>query len=129
MVTVALIGADGAGKTTIGHRLEKESTLPMKYIYMGENPESGNHTLPTTRMILKVKRALGKSSHDGWTARSDAVEGSTQKFFEACPFRTEVESANRASVGRGMVSAVSRLVLGPQAGRQAEKGDAIWKAQ
>ncbi len=65
MVTVALIGADGAGKTTIGRRLEKESTLPMKYIYMGVKPESSNHTLPTTRMILKIKRALGKTSHVG----------------------------------------------------------------
>ena len=62
MVTVVLIGADGAGKATIGSLLEKESTLPMKYIYMGVNLESGNHTLPTTRMILKIKRASGKSS-------------------------------------------------------------------
>ncbi len=65
MVTVALIGADGAGKTTIGRRLEKESTLPMKYIYMGINPEASNHLLPTTRVMLRIKRALGKSSHMG----------------------------------------------------------------
>ncbi len=65
MVTVALIGADGAGKTTIGRRLEKESTLPIKYIYMGINPEASNHLLPTTRVMLRIKRALGKSSHMG----------------------------------------------------------------
>ena len=60
MFTVALIGPDGAGKSTIGHKLEKISPLPAKYIYMGVNLESSNMVLPTTRLWLEVKRARGR---------------------------------------------------------------------
>lgn len=65
MVTVALIGADGAGKTTVARRLEAETSLPIKYIYMGANPEASNHTLPTTRLVQAAKRWLGKETHAG----------------------------------------------------------------
>ena len=37
MVTVALIGADGAGKTTVGRRLEEGGEVRIKYLYMGIN--------------------------------------------------------------------------------------------
>ena len=65
MVTVALIGADGAGKSSIARRLATESTLPIKHIYMGDNPEAADHMLVTTRLLLTVKRWLGKSTHAG----------------------------------------------------------------
>jgi len=75
MVTVALIGADGAGKTSVGrrlgdsgpgeNRLGDESALPLKYLYMGINPEASNHMLPTTRLALRVKLWLGKETHVG----------------------------------------------------------------
>lgn len=60
MFTVALLGPDGAGKSTIGRQLEKISPLPMKYVYMGVNLESSNLVLPTTRLLLEVKRARGQ---------------------------------------------------------------------
>ena len=60
MFTVALIGPDGAGKTTIGRRLEHTLTLPVRYVYMGVNLESSNLMLPTTRLILELKRLRGK---------------------------------------------------------------------
>jgi thymidylate kinase len=59
MFTVALIGPDGAGKSTIGQRLEESLPLPAKYIYMGINLESSNVVLPTTRLILEVRRMRG----------------------------------------------------------------------
>ena len=49
MFTVALIGPDGVGKTTIARHLERDFPLPLKYMYMGDNVESSNHMLPTTR--------------------------------------------------------------------------------
>ena len=55
--TVALIGCDGAGKTTVGRALERETDLPVRYIYMGVNPDASNHQLPTTRLANRVKRA------------------------------------------------------------------------
>ena len=65
MVTVALIGADGAGKTTVALRLEEETSLRVKYIYMGVNPDASNHALPTTRLVQKVRRWRGKETHAG----------------------------------------------------------------
>lgn len=59
MFTVALIGPDGAGKSTIGRKLEKISPLKTKYIYMGVNLDASNLVLPTTRLLLEVKRAQG----------------------------------------------------------------------
>jgi thymidylate kinase len=60
MPTVALIGPDGAGKTTIARRLERELPMRVKYLYMGVNLNTSNLVLPTTRLLLEVKRWRGK---------------------------------------------------------------------
>ncbi len=63
MTTVALIGVDGAGKTTIANKLLETFPLPLKYIYMGLNIESSNYKLPTSRLILYLKlRAIKKKA-------------------------------------------------------------------
>lgn len=59
MFTVALIGPDGAGKTTVARRLEDALPVAVKYLYMGVNPDSSNHVLPTTRLVHALKRARG----------------------------------------------------------------------
>jgi thymidylate kinase len=59
MFSVALIGADGAGKTTVARRLQESLPLPSKYLYMGVNLDSSNCMLPTTRIIRRIKRLLG----------------------------------------------------------------------
>lgn len=59
---VALVGADGAGKSTVSQMLERERELlpfPVKRIYMGVNLEASTLMLPTTRLLLAVKRARG----------------------------------------------------------------------
>ncbi|MFQ5737377.1 MAG: hypothetical protein ACE5JX_00055 [Acidobacteriota bacterium] len=65
MITVALVGADGAGKSTVGRRLPHELRLPLKYLYMGVNLDSCNLLLPTTRFLHSMKRGLGKSTCQG----------------------------------------------------------------
>lgn len=57
--TVALIGPDGAGKTTIARALERDADLRAQYIYMGVNWEASNHLLPTTRVMRSLRRARG----------------------------------------------------------------------
>ena len=42
MATIALIGADGSGKTTIAKMLLESPPAKMKYLYMGLNIESSN---------------------------------------------------------------------------------------
>jgi thymidylate kinase len=57
--TVALIGPDGAGKTTVARRLERELPFPVEYVYMGVNPDSSNYLLPTTRAVHAFRRRRG----------------------------------------------------------------------
>jgi thymidylate kinase len=61
MISVALIGPDGAGKSTITERLEREPLpAPVKRIYMGVNLQAGGLMLPTTRLALAIKTARGR---------------------------------------------------------------------
>jgi thymidylate kinase len=59
VTTVALIGADGSGKTTVARRLPGMLPVPVRYLYMGVSADSSNVTLPTTRIARRIKRALG----------------------------------------------------------------------
>lgn len=77
MTTVALIGPDGAGKTTIAARLPDVLPVPVRYLYMGVSAESSNVLLPTTRIVRRLKRATGAApdtagppSHGPRTPRS-----------------------------------------------------------
>jgi thymidylate kinase len=62
MFTVALIGGDGAGKTTIANTIIHSSGLPMKYLYMGLSTRSSNYALPTSRLVLFIKQRMYKKS-------------------------------------------------------------------
>jgi thymidylate kinase len=81
MFTVALLGPDGAGKSTIGRKLEKISPLPLKYLYMGVNLESSNLVLPTTRLLLEVKRAWGRRPDMTTVERTSPVSRGSPKSF------------------------------------------------
>src|SRR5882724_6194445 len=62
MFSVALIGPDGAGKTTLTARLQESATIPVKCLYMGINIEASNHALPTSRLVAFFKRRKNKES-------------------------------------------------------------------
>lgn len=56
--SVAIIGPDGAGKTTICRRALdqlQQLELPSTYVYMGINPEASNHMLVTARWLYRTK--------------------------------------------------------------------------
>jgi thymidylate kinase len=52
---IAVIGGDGAGKTTITRRLLDSGHLPFRYLYMGINVESSNAALPTSRLLQRLR--------------------------------------------------------------------------
>ena len=72
--TVALIGPDGAGKTTVAHRLEEVLPFPVEYLYMGVNPDSSNHLLPTTRAVHALRRRRGAKPDTSGPKDSRAVD-------------------------------------------------------
>lgn len=59
MVTVALVGPDGAGKSTVARRVVATLPFPARRVYMGVNLEASSTMLPTTRLALAVKHARG----------------------------------------------------------------------
>lgn len=56
MFTVALIGPDGAGKTTIATMLQAAQPGRIRYVYMGDNLQTSNVMLPTTRLLRALER-------------------------------------------------------------------------
>lgn len=59
MTAVAIVGADGAGKSTVARRLAERLSVPSRVVYMGVNLEHSTLMLPTTRVALELKRARG----------------------------------------------------------------------
>lgn len=58
MATIAFIGGDGAGKTTIARKLEQHPKIRAQYLYMGLSTRSSNVSLPTSRLVVFIKRYL-----------------------------------------------------------------------
>lgn len=65
MATVALIGPDGAGKTTLTKMLMESGTLPFRYLYMGVDISKSNVALPTSRLVDGLKRRFGQGHEPG----------------------------------------------------------------
>jgi hypothetical protein len=79
--TLTLIGADGAGKTTLARRLCAELDRPVKHVYMGGNPSAATHMLPSTRLWLALKRALGRRAHTSGPPPADEVASRPPDFL------------------------------------------------
>ena len=77
--TVALIGGDGAGKSTVAQRLLASFPQPIKYLYMGINIESSNVALPTSRLIEKLKKTKRSGGEPGETAPASLHNAPTSK--------------------------------------------------
>lgn len=73
MPSVALIGPDGAGKTTLTRMLETSGLFPFKYLYMGVDISASNVALPTSRLAQRLKRrsSTGEPGRDPRTARPE----------------------------------------------------------
>lgn len=52
-LTVAILGPDGAGKSTLIEAIDAAQVLPTAVVYMGGNAATANHSLPTTRWLVR----------------------------------------------------------------------------
>ncbi len=93
MFTIAFIGGDGAGKTTLTDRLRADFPLPLKYLYMGMSTRSSNYSLPTSKVAHFLKLYFYKKSN-----RVQSKEVS--QFYEE----------NRGPDKRGKIGAAARLL-------------------
>jgi len=96
MFTVALVGGDGAGKTTIAKKLVESSPIPCKYIYMGLSPISSNHALPTTRLAGFLRKR--------------AVKNEIKKSGKSPPEVVSLHDLHYRSVNRGVIWKTMRML-------------------
>lgn len=84
--TVAIVGPDGAGKTTVCRELAATLACPVQYVYMGINLEVSNVLLPTTRLWLELKRWRGKRPDMGQSRRMNGrpSEGVARRLASQC---------------------------------------------
>ena len=54
--TIAVVGADGSGKTSVTKAILNSGIAPAKYLYMGPAIGSSNHALPTSRLISYLRK-------------------------------------------------------------------------
>jgi thymidylate kinase len=75
--SVALIGPDGAGKTTIARVLPERLPMRTTYLYMGVAAESSNRLLPTTRIIeaIKARRRAARAAGPSMTPARGKTDG------------------------------------------------------
>lgn len=92
MPSIALIGPDGAGKTTLTRRLERSGLARFKYLYMGIDIPASNVALPTSRWIERFKAHSGASS-GGSGAEATARPGEPRGWIR--PARRAIRSTAR----------------------------------
>jgi thymidylate kinase len=85
-ITVALLGADGAGKSSLLRDLPRMLPMSTSTLYMGVNLEASAVMLPTTRLVLALKRMRGRRPrmHAGPPTESSATpEGPAKRTADA----------------------------------------------
>ncbi|MDH3224488.1 MAG: hypothetical protein OEO23_12290 [Gemmatimonadota bacterium] len=94
--TVALVGVDGAGKTSVAQAILASPPIPLKYLYMGTSIESSNVALPTSRMA------------HWWKVRQHRRELSAQG--RPVPDRIDLHGLEHRVRRRGKVGSTLRLL-------------------
>jgi thymidylate kinase len=82
MTSIALIGGDGAGKTTIAQHLTTSTMFRAKYLYMGISAQSSNRLLPTSRLVLLLKRRAYRKQVASRTGRAPTTDRIPATHYE-----------------------------------------------
>ena len=65
MLTIVIVGADGAGKSSVSARLLEDLPVPTRRMYLGANPDARTHPLPTTRAVRWARARNGQDQRTG----------------------------------------------------------------
>jgi thymidylate kinase len=79
MFSVALIGPDGAGKSTISRALVESSPFLLKANYMGDNIEACNFALPTSRLLAYFRRRRNRDAERSPAAGESSTTSGNRK--------------------------------------------------
>jgi thymidylate kinase len=71
MASVALVGGDGSGKTTIATSFVQSGKVPCKYLYMGLSTLNSKPAFPTTLLIRHFKKRSIMKSIDSDESRPE----------------------------------------------------------
>lgn len=85
--SVAIIGNDGAGKTTIANRLIEAQAFPCRYLYMGFSTLSSNMTLPTSYLARLYKLREYKKRVEKMTEEQKAKTNPLHELHHGAPER------------------------------------------
>ena len=125
MFTVALIGPDGAGKTTIAKRLERSSELQVKYLYMGighrrrngkshsRNGSSGKRSFSWLRNLRRLAVLVGRSAEE-WYRQAEVWTYRKQNWIVVCDRHYRLDFADEIgepSKRRDFVDRLHRWLL------------------
>lgn len=80
MSSVALIGGDGAGKTSIARHLVEDPELRTKYLYLGMSAQSGDHLLPTSRLFLALRRRAYRQEAGSRSSGKERIPASEYEY-------------------------------------------------
>lgn len=84
-LTVAVVGPDGAGKTTVVRQVVETAPFPVVNLYMGVSPESSNRVLPTTRLVRRLRRGRRTTTEpEGGTPRPPSGGSSVRAVLRLC---------------------------------------------
>lgn len=112
--TVALIGSDGAGKSTVAREVVRRLPFPAEYLYMGVNLEASPIMLPTTRLALAIKRRRGGRS-DMTVGHAESAGGGRRPLASIRRLVRMVnwlaEEAYRAAIARRIQAAPAVVVF------------------
>jgi len=85
--SVAIIGNDGAGKTTIANRLIEDQVFPSRYLYMGFSTLSSNIALPTSYLARHYKLREYKKRVAKMTEEEKAKTTPSHELHHGAPER------------------------------------------
>ena len=86
MTCIAVIGGDGAGKTTVTRRLLDSGRQPFRYLYMGINVVSSNAALPTSRLLQRLRHGKARpvTTHGGPPRPKRGAKAAVRSIARLC---------------------------------------------